>query len=73
MTQNGYQCAAAGNADEANQILQLENFDLMLLDISMPGKTGLFLLPELVERYPDIAVIMATGHDELETTVYAMR
>ena len=72
LSQNGYQCATAGNADEATQFLQLEDFDPVLLDISMPGKTGLSLLPELVERYPGMAVIMVTGHDELETAVYAM-
>ena len=73
LSQYGYECATAASADEANQILQLEDFDLLLLDITMPGKTGLFLLPELVERYPDMAVIMVTGNDELETAVYAMR
>ena len=73
LRQHGYQCAAAESADEANQMLQLEDFSLMLLDIAMPGKTGLFLLPELVERYPDMSVIMVTGHDELETAVFALR
>ena len=73
LSQYGYECSTAASADEANQILQLEDFDLVLLDITMPGKTGLFLLQELVERYPDMAVIMVTGNDELETAVYAMR
>ena len=70
---HGYRCATAGNADEANQILQQEGFDLILLDIAMPGKTGLFLLAALVENYPDMAVIMVSGNEELGTAVYAMR
>ena len=45
---HGYHCATAGNADKANQILQQEGFDLILLDIAMPGETGLFLLAALV-------------------------
>ena len=40
LSRHGYHCATAGNADEANQILQREEFDLVLLDISMPGETG---------------------------------
>ena len=70
---HGYQCATSGSADEANRVLGLEEFDLVLLDISMPGETGLFLLTELVESYPDMAVIMVSGNDELDTAVYAMR
>ena len=70
---HGYHCATAGNADEANQILQQEGFDLILLDIAMPGETGLFLLATLVENYPDMAVIMVSGNEELGTAVYAMR
>ena len=73
LSRHGYQCATAGNADEANQILQQEEFDLVLLDITMPGETGLFLLPALVENYPDMAIIMVTGNEELDTAVYAMR
>ena len=70
---HGYHCATVGNADEANQILQQEGFDLILLDIAMPGETGLFLLAALVENYPDMAVIMVSGNEELGTAVYAMR
>jgi FixJ family two-component response regulator len=39
----------------------------------MPGETGLFLLAALVENYPDMAVIMVSGNEELGTAVYAMR
>lgn len=70
---HGYHCATAGSADEANRILEQEEFDLVLLDISMPGETGLFLLAALVENYPDMAVIMVSGNEELGTAVYAMR
>lgn len=73
LSRHGYQCDTAGSADEANRILGLEEFDLALLDISMPGETGLFLLNSLVESYPDMAIIMVSGNDELDTAVYAMR
>ena len=69
----GYQCVLAGNADEAEQRLQQEQFMLMLLDIQMPGKTGLSMLPELTKRYPDMAVIVVSSYDQLETGVLSMR
>lgn len=73
LRQNSYHCKTAATVDEATQILQQDQFDLTILDISMPGKTGLSLLPDLIARYPDMAVIMVSGHDELDTAVYAMR
>ena len=69
----GYQCATAESADQAEQILQQEEFDLMLLDIGLPGRSGLAFLPEINERYPDMAVIMVTGRQDMATAVAAMR
>lgn len=73
LTRHGYQCDTAGSAEDANRMLQEDEFDLVLLDISMPGETGLYMLATLVDNYPDMAVIMVTGNDELDTAVYAMR
>ena len=69
----GYQCVTAVSADDADRALQREEFALMLLDIGMPGKTGLELLAELPERYPDMAIVMVTGRDDRATAVLAMR
>jgi len=73
LSKAGYQCVLAGNADEAEQCLQQEQFMLMLLDIEMPGKTGLSMLPELTKQYPDMAVIVISSHDQLDIGVLSMR
>jgi DNA-binding NtrC family response regulator len=73
LSRNGYHCDTAGNADEANTLLRVEEFALVLLDISMPGKTGLSLLDTLSKSYPDMAIIMVSGNDDLETATFAMR
>ena len=73
LSQNGYHCDTAGSADEANTLLRVEEFDLVLLDISMPGKTGLSLLSTLAQSFPDMTVIMVSGNDDLETATFAMR
>ncbi len=69
----GFQCEVAESADDADRALQQDEFALMLLDVNMPGKSGLTLLPELNERYPDMAIVMVTGEDELSNAVSTMK
>jgi FixJ family two-component response regulator len=45
----------------------------LIMDIRMPGMSGLQLLQELRSRAPDLPVIAMSGHDDLETAVTAMR
>jgi putative two-component system response regulator len=61
LARDSYQCAEAGDADEAFVKMEASPFDLAILDIKMPGKSGLELLPEVKTRYPDMAVIMVTA------------
>ena len=63
----------AESAEAAGQALQRQDFALLLLDIGMPGKTGLALLPELTVRYPDMVIVMVTVHDDTATAVLAMQ
>lgn len=69
----GYQCQAAGNADQALDELKSSSAELVILDIKMPGKSGTELLPELKTGYPDTAVIMATAITDTSTAVQCMK
>jgi len=69
----GYHCEVAESADAADLALLREEFALMLLEIDMPGKSGLTLLPELIERHPDMAIVMITGTDAASTSVLTMQ
>ena len=71
--QAGYDCTTAGNADEAADQLERDEYDLVLLDVMMPGKTGLDFLPEITARHPEVAVIVLTGASDVSTAVSAMR
>ncbi len=63
----------SGNAEEAFCRIREESFDLALLDIKMPGMSGLELLTEFRSVDPWMTVIMMTGHGTIETAVEAIR
>ena len=69
----GYCCKEAGSADQALDKMQAEPAGLVLLDIRMCGKSGMELLPEIKERYPDTAVIMVTGIHDIDTVIESIR
>ena len=71
--QQGYHCEEASSSDEALDKLRPYSADLIMLDIKMPGKSGMDLLPELKASYPDTAVIMATAVAEANLAIQCMR
>ncbi len=70
---SGYECVQANSAAEAVEHLAEQDIALMLSDIRMPDVSGIELLAMVRERYPDLAVIMATAADDRHTAVVAMR
>jgi len=69
----GYCCKEAGSADQALAKMQDEPVDLVLLDIKMHGKSGMELLSEIRERYPDTAVIMITIVPDIDAAIESIR
>ncbi|HEX6066110.1 MAG TPA: response regulator, partial [Longimicrobiales bacterium] len=55
------------------EMYERERPDVVMLDLQLPGLSGLRLLEVLRSRDPDAAVIMLTGHGDIETAVEAMR
>ena len=68
-----YRCEEAESADQALDKMQAESVDLVLLDIKMPGKSGMELLSEIREHYPDVVVIMVTIINDINTAVESIR
>ncbi len=73
LTSEGYQCREAKNADQALDELKRNSIGLVLLDIKMPGKSGVELLPEIRVSYPDTAVMMATAIADSSTAIQCMK
>jgi putative two-component system response regulator len=61
LTMRGYACDEAENADQALEKLENNPSDLVIMDINMPGRQGNEVLPDIAERFPETAVIMASG------------
>jgi putative two-component system response regulator len=69
----GCYCAQAGDAEEALRYLETNPVAVVLLDIKLPGKSGLETLAELRVKYPDVVIIMASGISDLDTAIECIR
>lgn len=68
-----YDVATAASVDEALAEIESKDFDLVISDIQMPGRTGIELLKILRKDFPDILVIMITAFGTTETAIEAMK
>jgi putative two-component system response regulator len=73
LTEEGYECTAVSDGDTALALLKECQFALVLLDIAMPGKSGIDILRQIVVRHPDTAAIMVTARNSAETAIEAMK
>ena len=69
----GYSPHMAADGEEGLRMLEHDTFDLVLLDLALPGRSGLELLPEIKEQHPDLPVIMITAYGSVDNVVEAIR
>jgi len=69
----GYEVRVAADGEEALQCLQEEPFDVALLDVSMPGPSGMDVLRRIQTLSPAPAVFMISGRGTIDMAVEAMR
>ncbi len=69
----GIDAKGVTSGDEALQHLREEHFDVVVIDVKMPGIGGLELLRTISRRYPDIKVILMTGHGSTEDSEIGRR
>jgi two-component system response regulator AtoC len=68
-----YNVDGYGTAEDAIAALQERQPDLILLDIGLPGMSGIEALQIIKTDYPDILVIMITAYEDVQTVVSAMK
>jgi len=69
----GFRAGAAEDAKAALRQLQTESWDIVLLDIKMPGMDGIELLRRARQEAPDAVFMMLTAHGTIETAVEALK
>jgi len=72
LAREGYPCYTAQNADEACKILSQHPINLAILDIMLPGRSGVELLNDIKKISPDTAVLMATAISDTETAMFCI-
>jgi DNA-binding NtrC family response regulator len=69
----GYLVSVAASAEEGLELAAKENPDLVLLDIRLPGLSGLDALPKFKALNPELPIIVMTAHGTMETAIEATR
>jgi putative nucleotidyltransferase with HDIG domain len=72
LEKRGFKCLTAGDGQQALELISEDNISLVLLDISMPGMSGLEVLDGIKVNYPDTMVIMITAVVDVNTAIKAM-
>lgn len=68
-----YDCLRAGSAEQALARLQESQFQLVISDITMPGMSGLEMIPHVKQLSPDTVVVMISGMQTVESAIGALR
>jgi DNA-binding NtrC family response regulator len=69
----GFAVTSAADGEEGLRKLDADTFDLLLLDLALPGQSGLELLPQIKERHPELPIIMITAYGTVQNVVESIR
>ena len=69
LRREGYECVCVGTLEDAVRVARESDFELLLMDIRMPGNEGLHLVREVFRTSPSISVIVITAYPSLESAV----
>ncbi len=73
LTDEGYDADIAEDGATAISKVEKEKFDVIFCDIKMPGMDGIEVLDKLVEMGVDAAVVMISGHGDIDTAVECIK
>jgi DNA-binding NtrC family response regulator len=73
LTLEGFMVSMAGDGPSGLEMLSRNEYDLLLLDLALPGESGIDLLPRIVEMQPNLPVIMITAYGTVGNVVDAIR
>lgn len=73
LSREGYRCVEAHDTEQTLTTLETSPIAVVILDIKMPGKSGIALLPEIKSGFPDTAVIMATAVNDINVAIECLK
>ena len=63
----GFEVMLVPSADEAIKAMKNDNFALLLIDVKMPKRDGMYLMEKVKEKWPNIPIIVMSGYCTTET------
>ena len=73
LTKQSFNVEEAFSSESAETKLQNKEYDLIFVDLKMPGKDGMEMLLSIKAKYPNTPVIMITGYASIETAIEATK
>lgn len=73
LSTEGYDLESADSYETAVKLIEAEEFDVLLTDVNLPGKSGLDLLPICLRTSPGTYLMVMTGYGSIDTAVKAMK
>ena len=73
LADTGCHTEAAEDGHQALRVMEQRRFDVILLDLRMPGLDGMDVLKTIKERWPESEVVVITGYPSIETAKEAVR
>jgi DNA-binding NtrC family response regulator len=73
MRNRGMEVATSNSGGEALKLVEIEPYDVVVLDLQMPGMDGIEVLERIKQRQPDIQVVLLTGHASVAKGVEAIK
>jgi DNA-binding NtrC family response regulator len=73
LTLEGYVVESANDGEAGLQLIDQRSYELVLLDLALPGQNGIELLPQIRERQAELPVIMITAYGTVDNVVDAIR
>lgn len=73
LTRRGYAVTCAGDVFEASELAAAQPPEYAVVDLKMPGESGLTLIEKLIELDPNTRIVMLTGYASIATAVEAIK
>jgi Response regulator containing CheY-like receiver, AAA-type ATPase, and DNA-binding domains len=73
LSKRDLECDSAPDGDTALEMITKKNYDVVLLDVKMPGKDGIETLREIKRITPMTEVVMLTGHASVESGINGIK